>query len=292
MTDLLDPKNDFVFKRLFADDPELLAALVNAVLAPAAPIVVVAVRNPGIDPAELSGKYIVLDLLVEDSEGRQYDIEMQIRRYRAWSARSTYYLARLICGQLSAGDDYARLKPAVGIHFLDFDLFDAPEHADRAIWRFEMRDGVRPSVLLGHELQLNLIEMRKADRLGIATGALADWIALFEHWREEHTMSHIADDSVRAARAKLEALSADEETRRLAFVRERALSDERTLLREAREDGWAEGKAEGKTEGKAEALGETAVNLIRNTSLDDPTIAAVTGLPVETVASLRRHATG
>jgi hypothetical protein len=97
-------------------------------------------------------------------------------------------------------------------------------------------------------------------------------------------MSRIADESVRAARAKLEALSADEETRRLAFVRERALSDKRTLLREAREDGRAEGKAE--------ALGETAVNMIRNTSLDDPTIAAITGLPVATVASLRRHATG
>jgi hypothetical protein len=26
------------------------------------------------------------------------DLEMQIRRYRAWSARSTYYLARLVCG--------------------------------------------------------------------------------------------------------------------------------------------------------------------------------------------------
>ena len=74
------------------------------------------------------------------------------------------------------------------------------EDADRAIWRFEMRDEVRPSVLLGHALQLNLIELRKADRLGIGTGALADWIALFEHWREEHTMSQIAYESVRAAR--------------------------------------------------------------------------------------------
>jgi hypothetical protein len=27
---LLDPKNDFVFKKLFADAPELLAALINA----------------------------------------------------------------------------------------------------------------------------------------------------------------------------------------------------------------------------------------------------------------------
>jgi hypothetical protein len=133
---------------------------------------------------------------------------------------------------------------------------------------------------------------RKADRLSTRPGALADWIALFEHWREEPTMSHIADESVRAAHAKLAALSADAETRRLAFVRERALSDERTLLREAREDGQAEGeakgRAEGKAEGKAEAFGETAVNLIRNTSLDDSTIAAVTGLPVEAVANLRR----
>jgi hypothetical protein len=114
MNNLLDPKNDCVFQRLFADAPVLLAALINAVLAPAAPVVEVSVRNPGIDPAELSGKYIVLDLLVEDNMGRQYNLKMQIRRYLLWSARSTYYLARLICGQLSVGDDYADLKPATG----------------------------------------------------------------------------------------------------------------------------------------------------------------------------------
>jgi hypothetical protein len=62
-TDLLDPKNGHVFKRIFADAPVLLAALIDAVLAPAAPVVVVSVRNPGSDPAEPSGKYIVLDLL-------------------------------------------------------------------------------------------------------------------------------------------------------------------------------------------------------------------------------------
>ena len=64
-----------------------------------------------------------------------------------------------------------RSPERVGIHFLDFDLFDAPTHADKAIWRFEMRDAERPLVLLGHELQLNLIELRKADRLGTPTGS-------------------------------------------------------------------------------------------------------------------------
>jgi len=95
-------------------------------------------------------------------------------------------------------------------------------------------------------------------------------------------MSQIADESVRAAREKLVSLSADKETRRLAFVRERALRDERTLLREAREEGLADGEAR--------AMRAAAVNLVRSTSLDDSTIAAVTGLPVETVVSLRRGA--
>ncbi len=73
-------------------------------------------------------------------------------------------------------------------------------------------------------------------------------------------------------------------------MRERALRDERTLLREAREDGRAEGVAEGIAEGEAKAMHAAAVNLVRSTSLDNSTIAAVTGLPVATVAYLRQDA--
>jgi hypothetical protein len=60
-------------------------ALINAVRRCAAPITHIAVKNPAIDAAELHGKYIILDLLAEDAAGRQYNIEMQVRRYRAWS---------------------------------------------------------------------------------------------------------------------------------------------------------------------------------------------------------------
>ncbi|WP_295430530.1 Rpn family recombination-promoting nuclease/putative transposase [uncultured Thiodictyon sp.] len=202
---------------------------------------------------------------------------MQVRRYRAWSARSAYYLAKLVSGQLVAGDDYGGLKPAIGIHLLDFDLFQDSAHQGQAIWCFEMRDAKTPSVTLDRELQLNLIELRKADRLQQETGALAAWIALFEHWQEDQTMSQIADEPVRAALDKLKHLSADAETRRLAFVRERALRDERSLLKDARE------------EGKAEALRQTAINLIRASGLDDATIAAATGLSVNDIGALRQQ---
>ena len=55
--DLLDPKNDFVFKQLFGAAPALLTDLINAIRHPEPPITVVAILNPRIDPAELAGKY-------------------------------------------------------------------------------------------------------------------------------------------------------------------------------------------------------------------------------------------
>jgi len=249
-TTLLDPKNDFVFKTLFADAPDLLSALINAVRPDAAPITVIDVLNPRIDPDALAGKFIVLDLLAQDAQGRRYNIEMLIRRYNAWSARSAYYLARTLTEQLKSGDDYRCLKSVIGIHLLDFELFEAADQQAQAVWCFALRDRQQPHVVLGNELQLNLIELPKADRLGLAQPDLAAWVAFFEHWQEEHTMAAIAYPPVQQALTRIKDLSADAETRRLAFVRERALHDEVTELRAEREQG----KLEGKREGLEEAL--------------------------------------
>jgi flagellar biosynthesis/type III secretory pathway protein FliH len=49
---------------------------------------------------------------------------------------------------------------------------------------------------------------------------------------------------------------ADSDPRRPAFVRERALSDEASLMRQEREKGRAEGLAEARAEGWAEGRAE------------------------------------
>jgi len=130
---------------------------------------------------------------------------------------------------------------AIGIHLLDFDLFATPEQQGQAIWCFELRDRTQPALKLGDELQLNLLELPKADRLGAGNPALAAWVAFLEHWQEERRMQQIDYPPVQQALQRIRDLSADEETYRLAFVRERALRDERSELRAAREEGWEEG---------------------------------------------------
>ncbi len=153
--------------------------------------------------------------------------------------------------------------------------FEAPEQAEQALWCFEMRDRARPDVRLGRELQMNIIELRKAERLGQLPERLSAWIAYFEHWREDMTMSTHPDPPVQRALEKLRALSADAEARYWAEAREKAIKDEVSLLEEARE------------EGRDEARREAARHLLRLGVLSDAQIAQVTELTVAQIEALR-----
>ncbi|MCG5504568.1 Rpn family recombination-promoting nuclease/putative transposase [Ectothiorhodospira variabilis] len=242
MSELLDPTNDYVFKRLFAEAPDLVVDLINDLRPDLPDIASVEIMNPNIEPTELTGKYIILDVLARDSDGHCYNVEVQVRRYGAWHKRGLFYLARTLGSQLSVGEDYQELRASVGLHLLDFELFtETAAEREQAVWRFEMRDERQPDVTLGNILQMNLIELNKADRLGLPEGPLRAWITFFKHWQEELTMAKVAHEPVKRAMSRIRELSADEETRRLAFVRERALRDEVSLLNDAKREGRHEG---------------------------------------------------
>jgi len=237
----------------------------------------------------MEGKHIVLDVLARDIQGNRYNVEMQVRRYNDWGKRGSFYLAKLLADQLVAGEDYTALQAAIGIHLLDFDLFSADDQQEQqALWRFEMRDGLQPDVKLGDELQLNLIELKKADRLGLGDQKLKDWITLFEHWKEDGKMAAVTHESVKKVRGYIRELSADEEARRLAFVRERALRDEASQLKYAQEEGMVKGEAkllsmqikmkfgevpqdvvERLNQASAEQLEEWGIKILTADSLDD-----------------------
>ncbi|MTW21256.1 hypothetical protein [Allochromatium palmeri] len=134
-----------------------------------------------------------------------------------------------------------------------------------------MRDETQPQVTLGNIFQLNLIELNKADRLGLPPGPLRTWITFFKHWQEELTMTAITHEPVIKAMNRLRALSADEEARRQAFVRERALHDEVSFLNEAKREGREEGREAvarnlltDEQIASAAGLTEAAVNALRN----------------------------
>ena len=266
--ELLDPKNDFVFKKLFVAKPNLLISLINAVRHDYPPVVKIEIRHPEILPEHLEGKQIVLDVLAEDSEGVIYNVEMQVCKFVDWGARSLYYLARLLGKQLNKGENYDKVRPVVGIHLLDFDLFTKPNELQQALWRFEMRDSRQHETRLTDRLQLNVVELIKADKMmknqaantGNTASALQNWITFFEHWREEEIMKSITDPFIHEALGEIQNLSQNEGARWDAFVRERALRDEGSLLADAEkrgiEQGLQTGLEKGRLAGKEEGLQE------------------------------------
>lgn len=248
---LLDLRNDLVFKLLFTRAPHLLADLINAVRHDETPIVVERILNPQIDAADLDGKTIVLDLHARDATGQLYNVEMQVRRYERWPARSAYYLARTLSEQIQRGQDYELLKPAIAIHFLAHDLFDDPGQAD---WRFELRDRRQPAIRLGQELQLHIIELPKADRLGCLPAALSAWVACFQHGWEEASMKDITHEPVREAVGRLKVLTMDEDARWRAYAREKAIADNAAALAYATRTGVEQGLEQGRRQGESALL--------------------------------------
>jgi predicted transposase/invertase (TIGR01784 family) len=238
MQRLLDPKNDFVFKKLFVGAPDLLADLINAVRSDEAPVEILDILNPRIEPEDLSGKCIVLDVLARDSRGQVFNIEMQVRALSMWLERSLYYLACAYVDQLKRGDDYATLRPTIGISLLDFDLF--PDTQSR--WCFRLRDDSQRNATL-EQLQLHVLELRKLDRQH-GTSPLADWVRYLKHWYEDTVMSEVRHTPVQKALEELKHLSQDGETWERARARERALHDEASFLGDAHRKGLAEGRAE------------------------------------------------
>lgn len=116
---------------------------------------------------------------------RQYDIEMQMRKYSGYPERALYYLSKMYTGQLDSGKGYQSLKPVIGIHFIDYEQFPS-QHAWQ--WAFELRDARHPTVRLTDHLLLHLVELPKFERLyhGQDWGnALFEWLHFLNHAHEE-----------------------------------------------------------------------------------------------------------
>lgn len=215
--DLLDPKSDYVFKRLFADAPQLLVSLSNAVRADRPPAEVVRMRNPLILPSGIEGSVLALDVLATDACGRRFDVEVRVHRRRGDLGREQPQMVRMAMLQLAAAAEPVFPPATVGIQLLDFDIFDDP---DRASACFEMRSEQDPRVLLGDGMELRIVELRKAASLGESLEACAGWATFFEHWSDAAKMARIEDPAIRAARDKLIELSLDDHECRRAAIRE------------------------------------------------------------------------
>lgn len=128
----LDPKNDFLFRRLFGEErhKDLLISFINNILHLKGPDAVqdVTYLKTIQDPEVASKKQSIVDVLCRDEKGVQFIIEMQVAKTPGFEKRAQYYASKAYINQMNAGDPYENLKEVIFIAMSDYVMFPEKEY--------------------------------------------------------------------------------------------------------------------------------------------------------------------
>jgi predicted transposase/invertase (TIGR01784 family) len=121
MARYLNPKNDLVFKRLFAEHPDLLIHFLNAVMPfePDRHIVSVEYLPSELAPESPTKKFSIVDVRCRDNYKRVFIVEMQMFWYEAFYNRIVFNAGKAYVKQLDVGEQFHLLQPVYTLALLN-----------------------------------------------------------------------------------------------------------------------------------------------------------------------------
>lgn len=141
-----------------------------------------------------------------------------------------YYWSRIYSGQLVKGDEYRKLNKVIGIIILDYE-FEKTKEIENISTKWKVKE-----VLTGKEIELTdvlelyIIEIPKARRIldKEPQNELAQWMIFLDDPNEKEVSRIMSENKeIKKAMRELEEMSEDEELRRLAELKEKAIKDEK-----------------------------------------------------------------
>ena len=187
IADLLDPKNDYVFKRIFGHvgNEEITKNLLQAII-PDKIDKIELDSNPITEKDLLDDKVGILDIKAKLNDGNvNCDIEMQVVDQKDIEKRILFYWSKMYIQTIEAGEDYEKLKRCIVILITDYDLETLkkiPEYATK--WK--IREEKYPKLVLTNVLELYIISLNKAkNSIKNKQEELYNWLQFINNPEEE-----------------------------------------------------------------------------------------------------------
>ncbi len=301
MVELLDPKYDCIFKRIFGTEegkPRLIS-LLNALLKGQPCIRSLELNNPEITKVLEDDKTSRLDIKATSDDGTLLDIEIQCRNTGELPERAVHYMANLFPHAVKEGEKYTKAK-VISIWLLGEKTTSRQNAISNAYMTFQ-KDDKDPYERMTDSARIIFVELSKfnpkdADMHDLLTG----WLSFLKN-PAFLDQSFLKNQAISSAFSTLQYVSGDRIVQQIYDARRMTLNDRNSEMTIAREQGLAEGLAEGlakgHAKGKAEGLeqglieGEmlgvikTARNLL---AIDLPLeqISKATGLSIEKLKNL------
>lgn len=235
---LLDPKIDFVFKKIFGSEkhPRILISFLNATIKTKNPIVKVEIKNTDIEKHFLEDKFSRLDVRAETDKNEIINIEIQLKNEYNMIRRSLYYWSKLYEEQLGEGENYSKLRRTVCINILNFKYLKNERFHNG--YRLKERE-------TGEELtdvmEIHFIEIPKLKDNSDEKDMLAAWTEFLKNPESQKVRDlEMSVEEIKEAKDELIKISNDKEERALYEMRSKILKDKVSALNKAKEEGKIE----------------------------------------------------
>jgi predicted transposase/invertase (TIGR01784 family) len=289
--DLLPLTNDYVFRRVFAEEnTDALAEFIFCVTGtPASELDDIQVDDPHLHPEGEGLKRGELDVRVHTKSGGIVNVEIQLKSERAFRERIIYYSDRLFASRLGSGEGYGALNKTISIIITDFVLLkENNDHFNTFKW-YNKDNGT----LLSDMQEIHTLELPKLPDASDDT-QLWRWLRLMKA-RKECEMEALAKEGSELGKvvATIRRLSADEREQRLAEAEDKWQWSLKANRDEGRDEGIEIGEKRGEKRGlkRGKELGLKSGKLeiarqMKADGMDSATISKYTGISKDEIDGL------
>lgn len=173
----------------------------------------------------------ILDLEAEINNKEKVDIEIQLIDRKNLIERMLFYFSKLYVGTIEKGKDYLSAQRVVIIAIIDYEL-ELTKDIKRmeTIWNIIERRN--RNLMLTDKLELRIIDLNKVkeEYEKDKTNKKAQWMMFINNPNETEVQEIMKENKeIEEAVVEIREMSEDEKLERLAFLREKAIMDEKAI---------------------------------------------------------------
>ena len=294
---LLDPKNDYVFKRIFGHtgNEDITKSFLSSII----PDKIEKIEldcNPIMDKDLLDDKLGILDIKARLNDNVVCNVEMQICDKKNIEKRLLFYWSKMYSQGIKQGQDYDELKRTIVILISDYNL-EKLKKIPEYVTKWNIREEKYGKIILTDVLEIYIIELNK-----LKNGAVKDnqklnsWLYFIKSSKVVVNKNMREEDieEIKKAQKILEDISADEHEKWLAEMRLKYIRDKHAIEDFGYDKGYKSGQSKGIEIGKEQGIEigstkkqeEIARNL-KKENVDIQFIARVTGLTEEEIEKIK-----
>ena len=282
---LLDIKNDYVFKRLFGHvgnediTKDLLKSITNEKITE-----IELDCNTITEKDMFDDKVGILDIKAKLNGNINCDIEMQVVDRKNVEKRILFYWSKMYSRSIKQGIDFKELKKGIVVLIVDYNL-EKLKNISKFMTKWNIREEESPKIILTDDLEFYIIELEKVKKMK-EDSILKSWL---EFIKNPKVVSSMENNEIKKAREELKKISQDEHERYLAELRQKYIMDQKAIqdfgYDKGLEKGLTQGLEQGLAEGEKKKAKEIAKKMkIKNKQIEE--IMDLTGLSKEEIESL------